>query len=135
MTDRAAVEALIRDAYAARHRGDLDALMGYMHLDCSYRLAGGPQAAEVFAQPEGRAAVREQMAGLIAAYVFSDIEELALTVDGDKATLHWRANVACKPTGRSGAFEIMDVFTIVDGKLKSITQFTDTAAVARLSSP
>ena len=42
MIERTTVEALIRDAYAARHRGDLDALMDYLHPDCSYRLAGGP---------------------------------------------------------------------------------------------
>ena len=135
MTERAAVETLIRDAYAARYRGDLDALLEYPHPDCSYRLAGGPPAAEVFVQPEGQAAVRAQMAGLIATYVFSNVEELALTVDGDRATLHWRADVECKPTGRTESFEIMDIFTIADGKVKSLVQFTDTAGVARLSSP
>lgn len=135
MTERAAVEALIRDAYAARHRGDLDALMEYLHPDCSYRLAGGPEAAEVFARPDGHSAVREQMAGLIDTYAFSNIEELALTVDGDRATLHWRADVECKPTGRTGSFEILDIFTFRDGKVKSLTQFTDTAGVARLSAP
>jgi hypothetical protein len=56
------------------------------------------------------------MAGLIAAYVFSNVEELGLTVDGDRAILHWRADVACKPSGRSGHFEIVDIFTIADGK-------------------
>ncbi len=133
MTERAAVEALIKDAYAARYRGDLDALMGYFHPDCSYRLAGGPEATPVFLRPDGHEAVREQMAGLIATYVFSNVEELAMTVDGETATLHWRADVECRPTGRTGSFEIMDVFTIADGKLKSLTQFTDTAGVARLS--
>ena len=133
MTERAAVEALIRDAYAARHRGDLDALMEYLHPDCSYRLAGGPEAAEVFSQPDGHLAVREQMAGLIATYVFSNIEELALMVEGDRATLHWRADVVCLPTGRTGSFEIMDLITVADGKVASVTQFTDTAGVARLS--
>jgi ketosteroid isomerase-like protein len=133
MIERAAVAELIRSAYAARHRGDLDGLMSHFHEQCSYRLAGGPEASEVFMQPEGHQAVREQMAGLIATYVFSNIEELALTVDGDRATLHWRADVECRPTGRTGSFEIMDVFTIADGKLTSVTQFTDTAGVARLS--
>jgi len=135
MTERAAIEALIRGAYAARHRGDLDALMEYLHPDCSYRLAGGPEAAEIFARPDGHSAVREQMAGLIDTYAFSNIEELALTIEGDRATLHWRADVECKPTGRSGSFEILDVFTLRDGKVKSLTQFTDTAGVARLSAP
>lgn len=135
MTERAAIEALIRGAYAARHRGDLDALMEYLHPDCSYRLAGGPEAAEIFARPDGHSAVREQMAGLIDTYAFSNIEELALTIEGDRATLHWRADVECKPTGRSGSFEILDVFTLRDGKVESLTQFTDTAGVARLSAP
>ena len=133
MTERAAVAELIRNAYAARHRGDLDGLMSYFHEQCSYRLAGGQAAAEVFAEPDGHSAVRAQMAGLIATYAFSNIEELALMVDGDRATLHWRADVVCLPTGRAGSFEIMDVVTIADGKLTSVTQFTDTAGVARLS--
>jgi ketosteroid isomerase-like protein len=133
MTDTGAIGVLIRDAYAARHRGDLDALMDYFHPQCSYRLAGGPEVAEVFMQPDGIDAVREQMAGLIATYVFSNIKEMALTIDGDRAMLHWRADVECKPTGRTGSFEIMDLFTIAAGKVKSVTQFTDTAGIARLS--
>ena len=133
MIERTAVADLIRSAYAARHRGDLDGLMSHFHEACSYRLAGGPEACEVFVQPDGRAAVREQMAGLIATYVFSNIEELALMVEGDRATLHWRADVVCLPTGRTGSFEIMDLITVADGKVASVTQFTDTAGVARLS--
>ncbi len=133
MADDSASKALIRDAYAARHRGDLDALMGFFHPQCRYRLAGGPGVAETFMQPDGLDAVREQMAGLIATYVFSNVEELGLTVDGERAILHWRADVVCKPSGRSGHFEIVDIFTIADGKIASLTQFTDTAGVARLS--
>ena len=68
-------------------------------------------------QPDGLGAMREQMAGLIATFVFTNVEELGLTVDGDRAILHWRADVACKPSGRSGHFEIVDIFTIADGKL------------------
>ncbi|OYW66531.1 MAG: hypothetical protein B7Z40_11345 [Bosea sp. 12-68-7] len=133
MADDSASKALIRDAYAARHRGDLDALMAFFHPQCCYRLVGGPAIAAAFRQPDGLEAVRDQMAGLIAAYVFSNVEELGLTVDGDRAILHWRADVACKPSGRSGHFEIVDIFTITDGKIASVTQFTDTAGVARLS--
>lgn len=133
MSDDSATKALIREAYAARHRGDLDTLMSFFHPQCCYRLVGGPAVAGTFMQPDGLEAVREQMAGLIAAYVFSNVEELGLTVDGDRAILHWRADVVCKPSGRSGHFEIVDIFTIAEGKIASVTQFTDTAGVARLS--
>ena len=135
MSERAAIESLIRTAYEARHRGDLDALMGHYHPDCSYRLAGLPQPDAMFAEPRGREAVRAQMAGLIEAFVFSNIREHALTVDGDRATLHWSADVTCVPTGRSDSFEIMDLFTIADGKVKTLVQFTDPGAVARLMAP
>lgn len=132
MTERAAIESLIRDAYEARHRGDLDTLMQCFHPDCRYRMAGTGDAGPVSVEPDGLEAVRQQMAGFIETFVFDNVETLAMTVDGDKATLYWRAEVTCVPTGRTAPFEIMDLFTIADGKLLSVTQFTDTAGVARL---
>ncbi len=45
MSDDSATKALIREAYAARHRGDLDTLMGFFHPQCRYRLVGGPAVA------------------------------------------------------------------------------------------
>lgn len=133
MTGRAAIEALIKDAYEARHRGDLDAVMGYFHRDCSYRLSGASAPAPMFMQPTGHAAVRAQMAELIGAFVFSNVETLALTIEDDRAALHWRADVLCVPSGRSAPFEIMDLFTIADGKILSLVQFTDTAGVTQLT--
>jgi ketosteroid isomerase-like protein len=133
MTGRMAIESLIKDAYEARHRGDLDALMGYFHPDCRYRFAGAVAPDAMFTQPVGRAAVRTQMQGLIAAFVFSNVEWLSLVVEADKAALYWRADVFCAPSGRSGSFEIMDLFEIADGKIASLVQFTDTAGVAMLT--
>ena len=50
MTGRAAIEALIRDTYAARCRGDLDGLMSHIHPDGSYRLIGAEQTAPMCAE-------------------------------------------------------------------------------------
>jgi ketosteroid isomerase-like protein len=133
MTGRAAIETLINDAYAARHRGDLDALMGYFHPDASYRLAGAPPPVGLFSAPVGREAVRAQMEGLIGAFVFSNVEIVSLTAEEDRATLHWRADALCVPTGKKEPFDIVDMFTFADGKILSLTQFTDTAGVARLT--
>lgn len=133
MTGRAAIESVIRDAYEARHRGDLDALMDYFHPDARYSLAGAPPPEGLFTSPVGREAIRAQMAGLIEAFVFSNVEVLSLTVEEDRATLHWRADALCVPTGKSEPFDIVDMFTFADGKILSLTQFTDTAGVARLT--
>lgn len=132
MAEKAAIEELISAAYDARHRGDLDAVMGFFHPNCSYRMAGTGDVGPVSVEPDGLDAVREQMAGFIATFRFDNIEKLATIVDGDKATLHWRADVTFLPTGRTAPFEVMDLFTFADGKVLSLTQFTDTAGVARL---
>ena len=138
MTERAEIEALIQDAYAARYRGDLDAVMSFFHEDCSYRMPGAPapvetEAAVMFMQPSGREAMRAQMEHFIATFEFSNPEVVSLIVDGDKAVLNWHADVLFVPNGRKEHFEMSDIFTIVEGKIASLVQFTDTAAVARLT--
>lgn len=135
MAGRDAIEALIKDAYEARHRGDLDGLMTFFHPECSYRMVGAPSAPETFVEPGGRDAVRAQMEAFIQTFVFNEIEAIAMLVDGDRATLHWRAEATCLPTGRKAAFEIMDLITVQDGRILELIQFTDTAGIVGLMQP
>jgi ketosteroid isomerase-like protein len=133
MTERAEIVSLIRTAYATRYRGDLDGLMKFFHPECRYQLSGSPEVGPMCTPQSGCEAVRQQMAGLIDAFHFANVEELDFVVEGDRAVYHWRADVTFAPTGRTGAFEVLDLFTIEDGRIKSLTQFTDTVGVARLS--
>lgn len=132
MTERVAIEALLRDAYAARVQGDLDKVMSYFHPDCRFHLMGAPDLGPACNPHKGCEAVRQHMASLIHTFAFSKFEMLGLVVEGNRAAHHWRADVTFVPTGRTETFEALDMVTFEDGKVLTITQFTDTASVMRL---
>ncbi|KRE00285.1 hypothetical protein ASE63_09430 [Bosea sp. Root381] len=132
MTERVAIEALLRNAYAARVQGDLDKVMSYFHPECRFHLMGAPEVGPACHPHSGSAAVREHMAGLIHTFAFSKFETLDLIVEGDRAAHRWRADVTFIPTGRTQNFEALDIVVFEDGKVRNITQFTDTAGVMRL---
>ncbi|KFC67063.1 Ketosteroid isomerase-related protein [Bosea sp. LC85] len=134
MSERAAIETLLLSAYEARVRGDLDGVMTYFHPDCRFHFMGSEDLGPMCSPHTGCAAVREQMAGLIGTFAFSKFRTLGLVVEGDRASFHWSADVTHIPTGRSQSFEAVDLITIEDGKVRSLTQFTDTAGVIRLGS-
>ncbi len=133
MTERAAIETLIKDTYAARCRGDLEGLMSHIHPDGSYRLIGAEQTVEMCMETCGHDAMRKQMADLIGAFVFTEVEPLSLVVDGERAAYHWRSKVTFTPNGRSEVVEILDLVTTADGKIKTVEEFTDTTSILRLT--
>jgi ketosteroid isomerase-like protein len=53
--------------------------------------------------------------------------------DGDTATVHWRAKVTFKPTGKSAVTEFCDLWTIKKGKVASVIQCIDTALVGEMT--
>lgn len=133
MTGRAAMATVIEDAYAARCRGDLDGLLKHLHPSCSYRMIGAPQAEPMCRETCGREAVRSQMAELIQHFVFTDVEPLSLTVEGERAVYRWRTKVTFTPNGRSEVMDVMDLIQFADGTIVSVEEFTDTAGVMRLT--
>jgi ketosteroid isomerase-like protein len=133
MTGRTAIATVIEDAYAARCRGDLDGLLKHLHPACSYRMIGAPQAEPMCTETCGRDNVRGQMAQLIQHFVFTDVEPLSLTVEGDRAVYRWRTKVTFTPNGRSEVMDVMDLIELEDGQIRSVEEFTDTAGVMRLT--
>ncbi|MGO4677202.1 nuclear transport factor 2 family protein [Bosea sp. 2YAB26] len=134
MTERAAIETLLLSAYEARVQGDLDGVMAFFHPDCRFHFMGAEDLGPMCSPQTGCAAVREQMAGLIGTFAFSKFRTLGLLVEGARASFHWSADVTHVPTGRTQSFEAVDLVTVEDGKVRSLTQFTDTASVMRLGS-
>ena len=134
MIERAAIETLLKDAYAARVQGDLDKVMSYFHPECRFHLMGAADVGPACNPQSGCEAVRAHMAGLINTFAFSKFETLGLIVEGERAAHHWRADITFVPTGKTENFEALDMVTFADGKVRDITQFTDTASVMRLGS-
>ena len=77
----------------------------------------------------GKPAVRRLMTEFIDNFHFSDWQEVSFVVEGDKAALHWRANVTFTQSGRSHRFDVFDLLTFRDGKIVEFRQSTDTATI------
>jgi len=81
------------------------------------------------AEVQGKEALRPILKEFIDNFRFSDWQEVSLVVEGDKAALHWRANVTFTRNGRSARFDVFDFITLRDGKFVDFRQATDTARV------
>jgi ketosteroid isomerase-like protein len=128
---KAAIEKLVQDVYAARKRGDYDAMAEMCAANASLQLAGAAEHCPIAGTTCGRARLREQFAAL-GQFAFANQKMLSLTTDGDRAAVHWRARVTYKPTGKSAVMEFCDLCTVKNGKVQSAVQFIDTALVAEM---
>lgn len=121
----------MRALYAARKRGDYDAMAEMCAPNASLRILGEGMLCPIAGTTKGRAALRGEFEKL-ALFQFRNQKMLSLHVDGDTAAIHWRAHVTFKPTGKSGTSEFCDLWTIRNGKIASGLQFIDTALVREM---
>jgi ketosteroid isomerase-like protein len=135
MMDRATIEALVKDAYAARLRGDVEATVRYFTDDAVFALAGAKDASPVALRCTGCDALRGAMAGLVGAFAFRDHEIVSLVIEGAKAVAHVRVRVRATATGEEALTEMADFFTFENGKIKSFLEFCDTALAAKMTTP
>jgi ketosteroid isomerase-like protein len=133
VADKDKVKQIVRSAYAARVRGDVDGTLAHFADNVAFEInARGLGSPDMGSRIEGKAALRQTLADLIKSFSISDWKEIALIVENEKAALHWRANVTSTANGRSAVFDVTDLITIRDGKIADFHQSTDTAAIAKL---
>jgi ketosteroid isomerase-like protein len=127
MADRDTILQTIEAAYDARTRGDREELATYWAPDATYRLVG----AETLHGIEGGANEANAAIGtLISLFQFHEVERIATLVDGNQAALHWRVTFTSGDS-EPATVELCDLWDVTDdGKLKSLTQFTDTQMLA-----
>ena len=132
MTDRGQVERLLKDAYAARKRGDVDALCNYFSANPAFAMAGARETSPIAVQCTDRDTFRSLLTGLINTFEWLDQQILSMIIDGSKAAVHWRGRIRSTLSGEEVVTELVDVITIADGKIQSLTEFCDTALAAKL---
>ena len=130
--DRASIEKVIREAYAARVRGDLDATCQYFAEDAGFAIAGSAEASPVARSVRGCGEIRAALAGLLGAFEFLRHDFLEVVVERDRAAVHSRVTLRATGTGEEAETDIVDVVTVRDGKIQSLVQFCDTALAAKL---
>jgi ketosteroid isomerase-like protein len=134
MTSRNEIEETIRSAYAARIRGDLEGVLACFAKDAVFEINGRGSGVEALSGATQDADVlRTTMKALMDTFHFDDWKEIALLVDGENASLHWRALVTNTATKKADVFDVFDFITVRDGKISKFLQSFDTALAMSLS--
>jgi ketosteroid isomerase-like protein len=132
MTDRATIEALIKQGYAARERGDVDAIIACFRPDGRFHLVGSPQAASICGLAAGHAELRAAMGALVANFEISQRDFVAILIDGNRAAVHSRVKARHVPNDKIVTTDILDLWTFENGEIVEILEFADTALINSL---
>jgi ketosteroid isomerase-like protein len=131
MASREAIERTLRDAYAARQRGDLDALGRIFAPNAKFQMAGST-ASPIATRAEGAEQYRPLLAGMIKAFEVLDHKIVSMLIDGSKAAVQWHARIRSTVTGETVDTDLFDLIEMDDGRISSFLEFCDTALAARM---
>src|SRR6267378_4506884 len=133
MPDRLEVERLLRELYAARLGGDLEALCRTFAKDARLDIAGTSYATPMAIKAAGLGEIRSWLALLVKTFQLGDQEILSMIIDGEAAAVHWRARIRSKITGATVLTELIDVVRVREGRIASYTEFFVPREVSAMS--
>ena len=130
MADRDAVLAAIDAAYAARKRGDKEALATHFAPGATFRVVGRSDVMGFDVGPvDALGAINE----LIDLFTFHEMERLHAAVSDHTAFVHLRIEVSARG-GERDVTELCDIWTLDDDlKTVSLVEFADTATMAQMA--
>lgn len=131
MSSREDIERTLRDAYAARQRGDLDALGRIFAPHARFQMAGS-NASPIAARVEGAEHYRPLLAGMIKTFEVLEHQIVSMLIDGSKAAVQWHAKMRSTITGETVETDLCDLIEMEDGRIRSFFEFCDTALAARM---
>jgi len=131
MSTREDIERTLRGAYAARQRGDLDAVARAFTPHARFQTAGS-QASPIAALAEGTQQYRTLLAGMIKTFEMLDHKIVTILIDGSKVAVQWRAKIRSTVTGETVDTEALDLIEMEGDRIKSLLEFCDTALAARM---
>ena len=131
MTSREDIERLLREAYDARQRGDLDAICRIFAPNAHFQMAGS-NASPVAARVEGSEQYRSLLAGMIKTFEMLDHKIAIILADGSRAAVQWRAKLRSSVTGETVETDLYDLIEIGNSRIKSFFEFCDTALAAQM---
>jgi ketosteroid isomerase-like protein len=129
MDHRADTERMLRDAYAARARGDVPAILNAFCQHGRFHVASSDARAM---SATGHPQIEVAMTQLCQAFELLEHEIVTLVIDADGAAVQWRGKFRFAPTGETVTTELVHIIRLEDGRIASLTEFCDTALVARV---
>jgi ketosteroid isomerase-like protein len=123
MTDRRQVEELLRALHAARLEANLERLCALFSTDAHLRIQGTSDGKSIAVAASGIAQIRQWIAILVKTFRLSEYKLLTLTIEGERASAHWRVDIHSRITGALVATELVDLLEVRDGQIASYVEF------------
>jgi len=135
MSDRSEIERILKEAYAARKRGDIDAILRLFSVDAHFQLAGSISASPIPLRTAGASQFRNVLDKLIRTFEWVDQQIICMLIDSPPAAVHWRGRIRSTASGETVDTELVDIVEFKDGRIVSFVEFCDTALATRLMKP
>jgi len=123
MSDRAMIERLLAELYAARLSSELDRMCRLFLSDARLEIAGVSYATPMAIKAMGSTEIRTWLALLVKTFQLDEREVLSTIVENDAAAVHWRCRVRSKITGNPVRTELMDIIRVRDDHIAAYTEF------------
>lgn len=121
--DRAGIEALLRDFYAARTGGDLERLCGMFTAQAAFRICGSSEGKPIGVTARGTAEIRSWLSVMVRTFRLRRFAVVSTLIDGPNAAVHWRADIDSRVTGVVLATELIDMVSLEGGLIASYLEF------------
>ena len=116
--------------YEALSVNDIDLFLSAFAVDARWNLFGQGTGMPFSGLRVGREAIREMIDLIYADFKMRDFFVEDIIANENAAAVRWSVLSTSLSTGQQAHLEIFDHIIIQDGKIASLTQFFDTAAVA-----
>lgn len=119
---------VVKDAYAAFGRGDVEGLLNRFSDDIEWFLPGSPETIPIAGRRQGREQVAQFFSTLDETTEFTNFEPQEFIAQGDKVVVLGRSSARVKVNGNTVDGEWVHVHTVRDGKIVNFREYYDTAA-------
>ena len=120
---------IVKDAYAAFGRGDIQGLLALLAEDIEWVSPGGAlPPADTYRGPAAVAGFFQKLSGTVE---FSSFEPREFVAEGDRVLVLGFDSGRVKATNRTFEGHWVMAFTVRNGKVRSVREYLDTQAVAR----
>jgi ketosteroid isomerase-like protein len=120
---RVPTEQLLQALYAARMEGQLDSLCALFSPDAKFRISGTSDGKPIAIAAQGVAEIRPWLAMMVKTFKLGNLEIMSMTIDGEHAAVHWRAEIHSKITGVISPTEMVDLVQIRNLQIYSYIEF------------
>ena len=131
--ERWKIKELVEFLFRCRFEADIDVLRPFMAPDIVYRMIGCREHSPFSGEFHGPDAVVEGERRLNAEFAYQNMTIDHILIDGEHIGIRWHGSLRNHGTNATGEFEGFAHLEIVDGFVKSYTNFIDTALMADIS--